>query len=687
MNNNLNVDYAKFYQLFGKDSLTLLKQKPKTVIQMILSNQEELMYFWYQKTNKRFIPDYTVMQNFPKEKIDLFLQKDKLWSNLMKINEYTMFEEGKFALLKLSFIYGVFSNEEVSINKLHFILEGIPKIIDKESYKLLINAENLIENSKENNKIIPTKEEQEEYFNLKEKLYKNNLIKKDANIFSQIYKSYGGNYILTLNVEKNKQIIKSLREFMINWGVNNILTPIIAYNLFRDLKMEYDKDFKTFLFNNFDFFLTNEDYGMYLAKIQENFKEIKKINSNRKISLEIAINFVKEKNYQNVSVGNEELASTISKNVFFNQRDFELIQRIYNHGRKRISSSIPRIKNNYNEFTYEIVRLEDITPLIIGYLTETCQILYDNGEGCLEHSIVDKNGRLFLVKDNNDQIVAHSWVWRNGNILCFDSIEIPNKLLAKIERKKGEQERYSFAKEIYKLYEKASVEIMLFDNAFYKEMFLKGIINEDDYLNLKLNRVTVGLGYNDIASVIKNENKNLSKEITRPYYFDMPLKLERNLYLKDSYIQYILCKIDSKRTNNYSKMPFDFYFDDYLTYDKNNITKEKFLTLNNIMSENNSDKIDTFDSLGKKYLTDNGKIRLIIHCNFVIIYEKKENINRILDLFYLTKIKEENLDISKEVEVQISFALKNLINVEYADVVMEKLSYLEDKKILKKGGK
>ena len=28
------------------------------------------------------------------------------------------------------------------------------------------------------------------------------------------------------------------------------------------------------------------------------------------------------------------------------------------------------------------------------------------------------------IKDNEGNIVAQSWVWRNGNTLCFDNIEV-----------------------------------------------------------------------------------------------------------------------------------------------------------------------------------------------------------------------------------------------------------------------
>ena len=52
--------------------------------------------------------------------------------------------------------------------------------------------------------------------------------------------------------------------------------------------------------------------------------------------------------------------------------------------------------------------------------------------------MVDKNGRVFVIRDDKGNIVAQSWVWRNKDVLCFDNIEIPNKTFTRISKEHPE---------------------------------------------------------------------------------------------------------------------------------------------------------------------------------------------------------------------------------------------------------
>ncbi len=93
----------------------------------------------------------------------------------------------------------------------------------------------------------------------------------------------------------------------------------------------------------------------------------------------------------------------------------------------RVSSKIPRIKGNKNEYSYEILRLDDMEALVIGNKTECCFTVLGNGYSCLKHSLTSNNGRILVIKKNNE-ILAHSWIWRNGDLLCLDNIEISKKI-------------------------------------------------------------------------------------------------------------------------------------------------------------------------------------------------------------------------------------------------------------------
>ena len=93
----------------------------------------------------------------------------------------------------------------------------------------------------------------------------------------------------------------------------------------------------------------------------------------------------------------------------------------------RVSSTIPRIKGTKNEYSYEILRLDDMEALAIGNKTDCCFTVLGNGYSCLKHSLTSNNGRILVVKKGNE-ILAHSWIWRNGDLLCLDNIEISKKI-------------------------------------------------------------------------------------------------------------------------------------------------------------------------------------------------------------------------------------------------------------------
>lgn len=100
---------------------------------------------------------------------------------------------------------------------------------------------------------------------------------------------------------------------------------------------------------------------------------------------------------------------------------------LHNQILTRINSTIPRIKGTKNEYSYEILRLDDMEALVVGNKTDCCFRVLDNGYPCLKHSLTSNNGRILVIKKDNE-ILAHSWIWRNGDLLCLDNIEISKKI-------------------------------------------------------------------------------------------------------------------------------------------------------------------------------------------------------------------------------------------------------------------
>ena len=41
------------------------------------------------------------------------------------------------------------------------------------------------------------------------------------------------------------------------------------------------------------------------------------------------------------------------------------------------------------------------------------------------HSATNDNGRVLVGRDDENNLVAQSWVWRDKDLICFDDIEFP----------------------------------------------------------------------------------------------------------------------------------------------------------------------------------------------------------------------------------------------------------------------
>lgn len=116
--------------------------------------------------------------------------------------------------------------------------------------------------------------------------------------------------------------------------------------------------------------------------------------------------------------------------------------KLYDKYRKRLYSSIPNYQNKYKTIEFGFVNMHD-TAIISNGVCDG-KYLYQNGKtysSCLTpngaaknslfHGAINSNGRFFEIKFEN-KIMAYSWVWRAGDVICFDNIEVTDEIL-KIE--------------------------------------------------------------------------------------------------------------------------------------------------------------------------------------------------------------------------------------------------------------
>ena len=90
---------------------------------------------------------------------------------------------------------------------------------------------------------------------------------------------------------------------------------------------------------------------------------------------------------------------------------------------KRVTSSIPRVKGKVNDYTYEVLRYDNLEGISVGNKTNCCFTVKGRAFTCLKHALASNNGRVLVIKKNGE-LIAHSWLWRNGNLLCIDNIEV-----------------------------------------------------------------------------------------------------------------------------------------------------------------------------------------------------------------------------------------------------------------------
>ena len=94
---------------------------------------------------------------------------------------------------------------------------------------------------------------------------------------------------------------------------------------------------------------------------------------------------------------------------------------------EREESTIPTVNGTYNDYTYEVLDVNSMEGLTVGSITNCCFTVLGNGYSCLKHALTCKNGRVLVIKKGNE-IIAHSWLWRNGNLLCLDNVEVSKSI-------------------------------------------------------------------------------------------------------------------------------------------------------------------------------------------------------------------------------------------------------------------
>lgn len=268
------------------------------------------------------------------------------------------------------------------------------------------------------------------------KKLKNRYGKLINDYFKQNYnKTFNDVYVLKDGILFDE--IKIINNYILNSTLNNQVTYASLNEVFSNIPKGYNKDIFTFFLKNIDIIISKKEYRLKFKEIVERYDEIKYYYlamGNDSFSYHDAYRYLCETIFFNVKKGNYEFEQMVKKAGVTRQCIFEKYQDLYEKIKNNNSSVIPRIKEEFNitidnnKYTVEgeMLRKDDPFSLLVGELsyTDCCQRLDDNGNDCLIHAIND--GRIFctyLIDGNNKILLSQSWVWRNGNVICFDNIE------------------------------------------------------------------------------------------------------------------------------------------------------------------------------------------------------------------------------------------------------------------------
>ena len=331
-----------------------------------------------------------------------------------------------------------------------------------------------------------------------------------------------------------------------------------------------------------------------------------------KLTPEVVLRALSEIEYIDKKVGfekGEELAAKFA----FTQEQFNEAQEIWEEARRRNASSIPRIEGKDDEYSYEVLRLDDALGIFVGNITNCCQKVDGLGESAMLHSMIEKSGRVFVVRDRNKKIVAQSWLWRNGNIICFDNVEIPNSA-----------DNYKNQQAVYDILKTAAKELCDKDSEVLEQLVENGKIDKSKAELMKVKKVTVGMGNTDIDAIRNNCDPSKADLENR-----LPLQSkDYDLYTSDSRQQVILYEAEDYEKND--EVAVVMHTDENIEKTSKDITVTDIKTIVAIEGEfdeqelSNYTEISTTSDLAKLYGVDKEKLSLVMGTDWFMLYSENE---------------------------------------------------------------
>ena len=279
------------------------------------------------------------------------------------------------------------------------------------------------------------------------------------------------------------------------------------HDMFGSIHEPYSEEFTKFFKKHRQEFLSNPEYYMEFGRIHNNFekivnsRELKNIYKSGDLEISDIMGYLLNSKFDNTREGNEELARLASSvGGITTEEEFERVQDVFEITKRRERSSIPPIRVKSGKYEGRMLEPDDALNLFAGNITTCCQKFGDVGEGSMLLGSIEEDAGIFVVEkigENGERnIVAQSLTIRQKgkdgtrDRLCFDNIEIPEKILEEIPKEEH--------KEILEVYQQAGKQAIETDKQFLSKLQKEGKISQEQYDSLVLKEVIAGTGYNDL---------------------------------------------------------------------------------------------------------------------------------------------------------------------------------------------
>lgn len=234
--------------------------------------------------------------------------------------------------------------------------------------------------------------------------------------------------------------------------------------------------------------------------------------------------------YDNVAAGNEPLATLVGR-YGYSPAQFTEMQANFDQAKQIKDQAVLRAEPTVatNGIAFRMLSKDDPLGFVLGDLTNCCQVFGGVGKSCVSDGYTNPYAGFAVWERIADQrLLGQAYVWYDPftQTVCYDNIEIPDRVLAELKQGTGQ---------------------------ITVKTFMQAVINAADAMMTAMNqngtpvaRVTVGSGHNDLGKSLAQRFKlTTNLAIHRDYHGYTDAKYQ---YLIRTYAETMAVATTSKLT-------------------------------------------------------------------------------------------------------------------------------------------